>query len=409
MSFPSVAHFKGQQPNPQQVGGQLGVRALLTGTITNTDDAIAVRYSLVDARDGSIIWGDKITKNFSDLLLVPEQIVADVSAKIGLKLSPADEKKRAVDSLYLKGRNALNKRTSEAINEASGYFNDALKLDPNFAPAHAGLANGYNMLVTYGLSAPTEAFPKAIQEAEAALRIDGNLAEAHAALAYANFRGEWNWRKAEDEFKEAIRLDAKNATAHQWYASLLSATSRFDRAIAETTRAQELDKTSLIISSHFGLTYFFAHRFEDAIASCQKTIQLDPNFFVARRYLGLAYAQKEKYKESLEQYDRAVAGSRNSSLMRVERAAVYAMSGDTEKAKSELREIQEIAKQRYISSYHIATIYVALKDQDGAFSWLEKAFQERADWMVFLNVDPRFSSIRSDPRFAALLRRMNLG
>jgi len=409
MSFPSVAQYRGQQPNPQQVGGQLGVRAILTGSITNTDDAIAVRYSLVDASDGSIIWGDRITKNFADVLLVPEQIVKDVSGKIGLKLSPEDEKKRAVDSLYLKGRNSLNKRTSEAINEASGYFSEALKLDPNYAPARAGLANGYNMLATYGASAPIEAFPKAIKEAEAALRIDGNLAEAHAALAYAKFRGEWNWRKAEEEFKEAIRLDEKNATAHQWYASYLSATSRFDRAVAETTRAQELDKTALIINAHFGLTYFFAGRFDDAIASCQKTIQLDPNFFVARRYLGLAYAQKGKYKESLEQYNRAVAGSRNSSLMRVERASVFAMAGDTEKAQSELREIQEIAKQRYISAYHIATIYVALKDRDGAFEWLEKAFQERADWMVFLNVDPRFNSIRSDPRFADLLRRMNLG
>ena len=409
MSFPSVAQYKGQQPNPQQVGSQLGVRAILSGSITNTDDSVAVRYSLVDARDGSIIWGDRITRTFADVLLVPEQIVTDVSGKIGLKLSPADEKKRAVDSLYLKGRNALNKRTAEGINEASGYFAEALKLDANFAPAHAGLANGYNMLVTYGLSAPTEAFPKSITEAEAALRIDGNLAEAHAALAYAKFRGEWNWRKAEDEFKEAIRLDSKNATAHQWYASLLSATGRFERAIEETTRAQELDKTSLIVSSHFGLTYFFAGRFDDAIASCQKTIQLDPNFFVARRYLGLAYAQKKMYKQSLEQYDRAVAGSRNSTLMKVERASVLAMSGDTEKAQAELREIQEIAKERYISSYHIATIYVALKDRDTAFEWLEKAFNERADWMVFLNVDPRWNGLKSDPRFAGLLRRMNLG
>jgi serine/threonine-protein kinase len=408
MSFPAVAQYKGQQPNPQQVGGQLGVRAILTGSITNTDDAITVRYSLVNVSDGSSIWGDRITKNFSDILLVPEQIVTDVASKIGLKLSAEDEKKREADSLYTKGRNAWNKRTAEAIKEAMVFFNQALNLDPNSARAYAGLADSYNMLATYGASAPTDAFPKANDAATRALALDNNLAEGHAALAYAKFRGEWNWRKAEEEFKEAIRLNDKNASAHQWYATYLAAMHRFDRALEETTRTQELDKTSLIISSHFGLTYFFAGRFDDAIAACKKTVELDPNFFVARRYMGLAYAQKGMFKEALEQYDKALAGSKNSPLMRVERASVLALAGESDKARAELKEIEEMAKQRYISAYPIATIYAALKDRDRAIEWLEKAYTERADWMVFLNVDPRWNGIKSDPRFVDLLRRMNL-
>jgi eukaryotic-like serine/threonine-protein kinase len=405
--FNEVLRFKGQ--SAQEAARQLNVRAVLSGRVTKNGDNVTISTELVDVWDNKLLWGDRSLTKFSDITLGLQNIVASVSDSIGLKLSPEDEKRRKAESLYMRGRNAWNKRTAEAIKEASGFFSEALKVDPNYAPARAGLADSYNMLATYGASAPTEAFPKAIKEAETALGIDNNLAEAHAALAYAKFRGEWNWRQAETEFKEAIRLNPNYASAHQWYANLLAAMGRFDEAEAATRRTQELDKTSLIINSHFGLIYFFAGRFDDAITACRKTIELDPNFYVARRYLGLAYAQKGMYKESLEQYDRALGLSKNSPLMKIERASVLALSGDVDKAQSELKELQEITKQRYISAYHIATIYVALKDRGRAFEWLEKAYSERADWMVFLNVDPRFKSLRSDSRFADLLRRMNLG
>ncbi|MBA2733923.1 MAG: protein kinase [Acidobacteria bacterium] len=405
--FNDVLRFRGQPA--QEMGRQLNVRAVLSGRVTKSGDNLTISTELVDVKDNRLLWGERTVTKFSDITLGVQNIVASVSDKIGLKLSAEGAKRREAESLYMRGRNAWNKRTADAIQEASGYFSEALKLDPNYAPAHAGLADSYNMLATYGASAPTEAFPKAIKEAETALGLDNNLAEAHAALAYAKFRGEWNWRQAEDEFKEAIRLNPNYASAHQWYANYLAAMGRFPEAIEETSRTLELDKTSLIISSHFGLMYFFAGRFDDSIAACRKTIELDPNFYVARRYLGLAYAQKGMYKESLEQYEKALGLSKNSPLMKVERASVLALSGDVDKAQSELKELQEIAKGRYISAYHIATIYVALKDRDRAFEWLEKAFTERADYMVFLNVDPRFKSLRSDSRFTDLLRRMNLG
>jgi serine/threonine-protein kinase len=405
--FNSVHQFKGK--SPQEVGRELNVRAVLTVEAKKVDDNVTISAELVDLQDNRLLWGAAPSVKFSNIALGSQNIVAAVSNSLGLKLSAEDEKKRQAESFYMRGRNAWNKRTADAIKEASGYFLEALRIDPNYAPARAGLADSYNMLATYGVSAPNEAFPKAITEAETALRLDNNLAEAHAALAYAQFRGQWNWRKAEEEFKEAIRLNPNYASAHQWYANYLAAMGRFDEAEAETRLTQELDRTSLIINSHFGLIYFFAGRFDDSIAACRKTIELDPNFYVARRYLGLAYAQKEMYKESLEQYDKALELSKNSPLMKVERASVLALSDNVDKAKSELKELQEISKQRYISAYHMATIYVALKDRDSAFEWLEKAFNERADWMVFLNVDPRFKSLRSDPRFTDILRRMGLG
>ncbi|MBD0325120.1 MAG: tetratricopeptide repeat protein, partial [Pyrinomonadaceae bacterium] len=404
-----VLRYKGQ--TEQEIGRALNARAVLRGSVTKRGDTAIIDVALVDLRDNKLLWGNRSSTKISDIPLALQSIIASVSDSIGLELSAADEKKRNAESLYMKGRNAWNKRTADAIKEASGYFSEALKLDPNYAPAHAGLADSYNMLATYGALAPTEAFPKARNAAETALGIDKNLAEAHAALAYAKFRGEWKWEEAEAEFKEAIRLNPNYASAHQWYANYLAARGRFPEAIESTRRTQELDKTSPIISSHFGLVYFFSGRYDDAITACQKTIELDSKFFVARRYLGLAYAQKGMYKEALEQYEKALELSKQSPLMRIERASVLALSGDAgnvDKAREELRELQEMAKQRYISAYHIATIYVALKDRDNAFRLLEKAFTERGDWMVFLNVDPRFKSLHSDSRFTDLLRRMKL-
>ncbi len=405
--FNAVIRYKGQ--SPQDVGRDLSVRAVLTGRVSRNGDTVVISAELVDLRDNKLLWGGRPSTKFSDLTLALHDIVTGVSDSIGLKLSAEGAKRREAESFYMRGRNAWNKRTAEAIKEASGYFSEALKLDPTYAPARAGLADSYNMLATYGASAPTDAFPKAIGEAEAALRLDNNLSEAHAALAYAKFRGEWNWPEAEKEFKEAIRLNPNYASAHQWYASYLSAMGRFDAALEETKRTQELDKTSLIINSHFGLIYFFSERFDDAIAACKKTVELDPRFYVARRYLGLSYAQKGMYKEAVEEYEKAIEASKGSPLMRAEYASVLALDGQSEKAQAELSKLLEEKKTRYISAYHIATIYAALKDRDRTFEWLEQASKERADWMVFLNVDPRFKTLRSDSRFADLLRRMKLG
>ena len=408
MSFNSVQQYKGRQIDPQAVGRELDVRAILVGRISRRDNSIIINAELIDTRDKRQIWGMQRSVNFSDLSLVPEEVVSSMSEKMGLKMSAEEKKKKEAETLYNRGRNAWNKRTADGINEAIGNFNQALEIYPNYAQAYAGLADCYNMLATYGVKSPREAFPKAHDAAIKALAIDKNLAEAHAALAYTTFRGDWNWAEAEKEFKQAIKLNDNYASAHQWYANYLAAQGRFDEAIQETRRTQEIDKTSLIVNAHFGIVDYLAHRFDDAISECKKTIELDPSFFVARRYLGLSYAQKGMYKEAINEFEKAIASSGSSSLMRAEYANTLALSGDTKKAEDELRSLIELSKQKYVSAYHIATIYVGLKDKDRAFEWLDKAFQERADWMAFLKVDPRFDSLHSDPRFVDLLRRMNL-
>jgi serine/threonine protein kinase/tetratricopeptide (TPR) repeat protein len=406
--FASVLQYKGKPVDPQAVGQELGVRAVLSGQISKRDNLIVVNAWLIDIRDKSQIWGTHRQIKVSDINLVPKEIVSSVSQKIGVTLNAEEKKKQDAETFYVKGRTAWNKRTAADFNEAIGYFNEALKVDSQYAPAHAGLADCYNMLGTYGAMAPVAAFPLARDAANKALVLDNNLAEGHAALAYAAFRGNWNWEEAEKEFKQAISLNDNYASTHQWYANLLASQGRFDEAITQTRRTQELDKTSLIINSHFGLVYYFAHRYDDAIKECQKTVALDPTFYVAHRYLGLSYAQKGMHKEALAEFEQAVNASNRSPLMRAEYTYALALSGDTTKAQAELSELIESSRQKYLSAYHLAAIYVALKDNDGAFHWLDEAFKNRADWMVFLKVDPRFDRLHSDPRFTELLRQLNL-
>jgi serine/threonine protein kinase/Tfp pilus assembly protein PilF len=409
MPFNVVQQYKGKQVDPAAVGRELDVRAVLLGRIFKRDNSYVVSVELIDTRDRRQLWGVQRPVKLSDYTLVPEEIVTSISNAVGVKVSAEEKKKRDAEMLYVKGRSAWNKRTTDGINEAMRNFEQALELYPNYALAYAGLADCYNMLGTYGAKAPKEVFPKAHDAAIKSLAIDNNLAEGHAALAYATFRGDWKWPEAEKEFKQAISLNDNYASVHQWYANYLAAQGRFDEAIKETRRTQEIDKTSLIINAHFGLVYYLAHRFDESIAECKKAIELDPSFFVARRYMGLSYAQKGMYKEAIAEFEKAVSASSGSPLMRAEYANTLALSGDTNKAQAELKNLIEMSNQKYISAYHIAAIYVGLKDKDHAFEWLEKAFQDRADWMAFLKVDPRFDSLKSDPRFTNLLHRMNLG
>lgn len=407
ISFAAVQQFKGQRPDPGAIARQLNVRSVLVGNISKRENDLTITAELVDPRDNSQLWGLNRAVKFSDFLLVHAEIAAGITNKIGPSLSAEAKKKKEAESLTIKGRNAWNKRTTDGINEAIGNFNEAIALDPKSAQAYAGLADCYNMLATYGAKPPKEVFPKAHDAAIQALAIDNNLAEGHAALGYATFRGDWKFPEAEKEFKEAIRLKDDYGSAHQWYANLLVAQGRLPEAIQETRRAQQNDKTSLIIQAHFALMNYFGHNYDQAIDECNKTLKLDPTFYVARRYLGLSYAQKGMYKEALAEFEKAIAGSSNSPLMRAEYANTLALSGDTVKAQSELDGLVALSRQRYVSAYHIASVYVGLKDKKQAFEWLDKAVQERADWMVFLNVDPRFDSLRSDPHFNDLLQGMS--
>jgi len=407
ISYGSVEQFKGRPMDPQAIGKELGVSAVMIGRMSKNDDVITVNAELVDARDRSRIWGEQEKFKFSDLMLIHHRLARSVLGKLGLSLSDEERKELDAEEFYENGRNYWSQRTTDALNKGIDFFEKAVALKPNYALAHAGLADCYNMLATYGAKPPADAFPKAKTEALKALEIDDAMAEAHTSLAYALFRGDWKWADSEREFKQALRLNSKSAQAHQWYATLLVALGRDDEAIAQTKLAQGLDSTTLIIRSQFGFVYFFQHRYDDSITEIQKVLELDPSFFAAHRYLGQAYAQKGRYDQAISEFQRAIA-SNGSPQMRAELAYAYGRAGKKDEAQKILTALQGPSADAYISPYGIALIYSGLGDKEETFNWLERGFQERADYLVFLKVDPRFDWLHADPRFASLLERIGL-
>lgn len=401
-----VLVYKGQEPDPRKIARDLNVRAVLTGRVHRRGDTLSIQAELIDVVNLSQLWGQHYDRRVSDILLVQEDISRDIFENLRLKLSVEEKKQLEAFSLYLKGRNYWNKRTEDGLLQGVDYFRKAIEVDPEYAPAYAGLADCYNMLVVYGINQPKEAFPKAKEAATQALKIDDTLAEARTSLAFIKHRWDWDRVGAEKEFQLAIRYKPGYAPAHQWYSSYLVAMGRFDEAIAEAKRAEELEPLSFISNSHLGWILFLAGKNDEAIAHCKRLLEVDPNFFPALRYLGLAYEQKGMHKEAIAEFAKGVKLSA-SPLMISLLGHAYAVSGNKPEAQRILAELDK-QKQRYVSPYTVATIYAGLGDKDQAFKWLEKAFEERDIWLMNLSVDPQFTPLRNDRRFADLLKRIGL-
>ncbi|MBI1984287.1 MAG: winged helix-turn-helix domain-containing protein [Acidobacteria bacterium] len=406
ISFSSVGRYRGGQADPQTAGRELGVRAVLVGRLTQRPGSMSIGMELVDVRDNSRLWGGEYEGTLADFLALQEEVSREIAANLQLRLSGEEKKRVEAYQLYLKGRNSWNKRTAEGINEGIQYLRQAIERDPNHALAYAALGDSYAMLSYYGALSPQQAFPKAKEAAQKALEINDRLAEAHTSLAYVRHRFDWDWSGAEDEFRRAIELNPSYAPAHQWYSSFLAAMGRVDEAVAEAKLIRKLDPLSPIINSHLGWVLYLAHQHDQAIAQCRMTLELEPNFFPARRYLGLAYEQSGLHKEAVAELQEAVVLSSNSPLTKAELAYAYAMSGKRPEAQRVLEELRERSNREYISPYFIATIYTGLGKKDEAFAWLHKAYEDRADGLVYLQVEPKFDRLRSDPRFQDLLGRM---
>jgi DNA-binding winged helix-turn-helix (wHTH) protein/TolB-like protein len=401
-----VLSYKGHESDPRKIAHDLNVRAVLTGRVHRRGDTLSIQVDLIDVANVSQMWGQHYDRRVSDLLLVQEDISRDIFENLRLKLSVEEQKQLEAYSFYLKGRNYWNKRTEDGLLQGIDYFQKAIEADQSYAPAYAGLADCYNMLVVYGINQPSEAFPKAKEAATKALSIDSTLAEARTSLAFIKHRWDWAREDAEREFQLAIKSKPTYAPAHQWYSSYLVAMGRFDEAIAEARRAQELEPLSFISNSHIGWILYFAGRYDEAIEHCKKLLDVDPNFFPARRYLGLVYEQKGMYGEAIAEFQQAAKLS-GSPLMMSLLGHAYAVSGNRVEAQRILVELGQ-QKQRYVSPYTVATIYAGLGDKDQAFKWLEKAFDERDIWLMNLKVDPLFKSLRSDYRFSDMLARIGL-
>ncbi len=402
-----VAGYKGRDIDPRKVGQELNVRAVVTGRMRRHGDIISIQADLIDIQNVSQLWGQHYDHKVSDVLLVQDDISRDIFENLRLKLNVEEKKQLEAYRLYLKGRNAWNKRTGDALLQAIEFFNQAIAIDPNNSAAYAGLADCYNMLVVYGRLEPKEGFPKAKEAATKALEIDETSAEAHSSMAFIKFRWDWDRTATERGFKEAIKLKPAYAPAHQWYSSYLVAVERFDEAIAEAKRTEELEPLSFVASSHLGWIYYLSGQNDKAIEQCRKILELDPSSFPARRYLGLAYEAKGMYAEAIAEFQTGVKLS-GSPLMLALLGHAYAASGKTAEAKQVLNDLQQLQDQRYVSPYTVAAIYAGLGEQEQSFKWLQKAVEERDIWLMNLKVDPVFAKLRSQRQFTDILARIRL-
>jgi serine/threonine-protein kinase len=414
----SVAfRYKGKQADAVKAGNELGVRAVLSGRIIQRGDNLTISAELVDVRNNKLLWGEQYNRKMSDLLATQREIAREIVNKLKLKVSGEEKligkhytENNEAFQLYLKGRFYWNKRTAEGMQKSLDYFQQAIERDPGFALAYSGLADAYDLLAApdaAGTMLPNEAMSKARAASLKALEIDDTLAEAHVSLAHIKYYDR-DWAAAEREYKRAIELNPHYPTAHQWYAVFLMSAARFDEALAQARRAQELDPLSLPINMILGWVLLNARQDDQSVEQLRKTLEMDPNFILAHHRLGLAYEQKGEYDKAIAEFKQVVSLSAGKPLGVTAMGHAYALAGNRAEAQKLLAEMQEVSKQRYVSSASIALIYAALGDKDQAFAWLEKANNERDAILARLRVDSRFDSLRSDPRFADLARRVAL-
>jgi serine/threonine-protein kinase len=416
ISHSSVSRYKGQEIDLKAIGRELDVHAVLQGKVVRRGEMFFISVELVDIHDNSHIWGEQYNRRMADIFAVQEEIAKAITSNLRLKLSGEDERrltKRYTENTeayraYLKGRYYWNKRTEEGFKKAIESFEEAIAEDPNYALAYAGLADTYALLTRYSFLPAKEGYPKAQAAAKKALGIDDQLAEAHTSLAFTKRYYDWAWNDAEREYQLAIQISPGYATAHHWYALyLVAATGRLEEAIAEIERAQELDPLSLIINTNLAWTNYFARRYPEAIDQFQKTLEMDQSFSLAHLRLGLTYEQEKMFEEAIKEFQEAVNLSGANPEYIAALGHANAVAGRRGEAFKIVDELTKLSEQRNVQAYDIAVIYSGLGDSEQAFSWLEKAYQERSSNLGYLKIDPRFDPLRADPRFKSLLRRMN--
>jgi serine/threonine-protein kinase len=426
MSRNSVFRYKGRETDAQAAGQALKVQAVLTGTVVQRGDSLSISAELIEVRNNRHLWGEQYNRKLLDILTVQEEISTEISEKLRFELT-GEEKKRLTKrytenveayQLYLQGRYYWNKKTPAGFNSGIEYFQKAIKADPNYAPAYAALANLYCNLANYNfaLMPPKEAWANAKVAAGKALQIDDALASAHASLAIVAYQWEWDWSNAEKEFKRALELDPSSTSTYEpspsstyhWYSHYLMTMGRTQESFRAGRRALQLDPVDLAINAHQGWYYLWTRQYDQAIEPLQKTIEMDPSFPVGQWYLGLAYEQKGAFQDAIAQFQNCVRITAGRASMVALLGHAYAAANQRSEARAILQQLSALSKQEYVPSYPVAVIYAALDEKEEALAWLERAYDERDSWMDYLGLDPRLDGLRSDPRFADLLRRMNL-
>jgi TolB-like protein/Flp pilus assembly protein TadD len=414
----TVFRYKGQETDLQEIGNELGVRAVFAGRIVQIGESLIVKAELVDIANEAQIWGEQYRREMTDIFTLSEEIAEDISEKLRLKLSGEDKKqlaKRYTENteayqFYLKGRYFVTtKRTEEWIKKGIEYFQKAIDLDPNYALAYSGISEAYGFLASStGGWSPHKAYPKAKAAALKALELDDALGEAHCSLGFSYLLYDWNFAEAEREFKRAIELSPNYPNAHDGYGFYLKAVGRHTEAIEKCNQVQRLDPLSPFAHVSLGYAYYFARDYEKAIDECNKALEMDKNSTFAYRNLGLAYLQQGKHNDAIIALSNAVKYSCGGLAFESYLGFAYAVANKRAEALKVLASLEDIDKERYVPAYNFAMIYAGLGDFDKAFDRLEQACKEHSGFLPFLKVEPVVDCLRGDSRFQDLLKRIGL-
>jgi len=395
------------------VAKALGVDAILTGRVTQRGENLLINVELMDARDLTQVWGEQYNRKAADLLQVQAEISKEIAERLRLRLTAVEQQQFArretvnpqAYELLLRGRFYWSKGGTENRKKAIEYYEQAIALDPNYALAYAELSASYSNQAHNGILDPKEFMPKAEVAVLKALALDESLAEAHLALAYLKTNA-WDWASAENGYTRAIELNPNLARAHRWYSQHLSIMGRHDHALAEIRRARDLDPISPLASADIGFTLFHARQYDQAIEAVKKALEMDRNFPITYSYLGYIYAAKGMYAEAIAAHQEAIKLDFVVAGNQIYVGAAYAKAGDLERAQEILKQLQ--TGKDYVAPAELANLYSALGDREQAFASLEKAYAAHDPQLQYIGVDPSFDTLRSDPRFTDLMRRVKL-
>ncbi len=416
ISRTSVMRYKATRKPLPEIARELDVDAVVEGAVVRSGDHVRITAQLIYAPTDRHLWAEEYDRDLRDILSLQNEVAAAIAREVRVTLTLEEQAglarrppvNLAAYEAYLKGRYYWNQRTEVGLRKGIEFFQQAIELDPTSALAYSGLADCYTGLGYLSYLAPKDAFPQAKAAATRALELDATLAEPHGSLAYARLYYDWDWAEAEREFQRALALNPNYATGHHWYSVYLTAMGRPQEALVQIKRAQELDPLSLVINTDIGFEAYYSGRYDEAIHQLRTVLAANPNFPLAHLWLGRTYQQKRMYEEAVTEYKQAGTVLRDWPVTMAAIGNIYGLSHQRREALKILGELKELSKHKYVTSYGVALVYAGLGENDQAFTWLNKGYEERTHWLVWLKLDPRWDSLRSDARFTELLRRVDM-
>jgi len=412
----SVFALKGKPQDVRAIGALLGAAWVLDGTLRRSGDRLRITAQLSSTEDGQLLWSERFDRTLADVFAIQEEIartIVDTLRVAPLAAFAAPSPKRHTENitaygLYLRGRYAWNTRTQEGITEAIRYFEQAIAEDPRYAPAYTGLADSYALQLDYRSVPVAEGFALAKQYARKALELDETVAETHASLAWTLFIYDWDWEGAGREFRRALELDPRYATAHQWYAFWLTARGRLDEALVEAHTALELDPASVSIRRSVGWIYYYARRYDQARYHMARAVAMNPTAAETYRVLGLLLAQQDQWAEAERVLREGMTLPGAATYTAAALGYVLARAGKRAEAEALLAELEAQRRSDYVSPVAFATLYLGLDDHERALDWTERALEERRGWLAYLRVNPLLDPLRGEPRFEAMIEKLGL-